>query len=336
MHAADIQPRHQAAVWSLDPSSYQRHSLHNSDRNFIESNCYIDIWIEVVHALNLEVYPFLAFTLASDFEDDQWTFYKPSFDDLNYLYGFNVQEMYLWGPLHQQILTQLQHGKIVLLEADSFFLPDTQETDYRKNHVKTTIAIESIDIEKKTLGYFHNAGYYHLFEEDFRGIFHLDKPKIDGYLPPYCELVRLDRINRHSPEELLARSQLLLRRYVGLKPAQNPILRFKESFHHHTLPLLIEQGLEAYHQYAFGSLRQMGSCYEFTAYYLRALEAADQTLDLENIAKRFDTISQIAKALILKGARMVNRKTAKDLSSDFDEMARCWDEAMTELSDRFA
>ena len=96
MHATDIESSHKAAIWGFDPSRYQRHTLHNSDRNFIESNCYIDIWVEIVHALNLDVYPFLAFTLATDFEDDQWTFYKPSFDDLNDLYGFNVQEMYLW------------------------------------------------------------------------------------------------------------------------------------------------------------------------------------------------------------------------------------------------
>jgi len=134
----------------------------------------------------------------------------------------------------------------------------------------------------------------------------------------------------------LAKSKLLLRRYLSLKAARNPILRFKERFQHQTLPYLIEQGLEAYHQYAFGALRQLGSGYEFTAYYLRALQSADPTLDLDAIALHFDTISQIAKALILKGARMVNRKAAKDVSADFDEMARCWDEAMAALSDRFA
>ena len=324
-----------ASVWNLDVEGYRPHELHRENRNFIESNCYIDIWVELIHALDMEVYPFLAFTLASDFEDDQWTFYKPSFDDLQTLYGISVQEMYLWGPLHHQIAKQLHHNKIVLLEADSFYLPDTQETDYKANHVKTTIAIESIDLDAKTMSYFHNAGYYALGNDDFDGIFHLAKPPIDGYLPPLSEIVKLNSLKRLTQAEYLAHAKALAKHYVALLPEVNPIRRFKDSFNAE-MEGLCEEGLEVYHQYAFGSLRQLGSCFEFSAYFLRRLQASDRQNHLDHVAAHFDQISSVAKALIMKGARMVNRKTLKDVSGDFDNMAQQWDAAMDALRDEFA
>ncbi len=66
-----------AAVLHLDAANYQRHALHAEDRAWVEKNCYIDIWIEVLHALGLDPLPVLPFTLTIDFETDQWTFFKP-------------------------------------------------------------------------------------------------------------------------------------------------------------------------------------------------------------------------------------------------------------------
>ena len=47
------------------------------------------------------------------------------------------------------------------------WLPDTSGTDYRRQHTKSTIVIDDIDVEQRRLGYFHNAGYYQLEGEDF-------------------------------------------------------------------------------------------------------------------------------------------------------------------------
>ena len=52
------------------------HSLHRSDRCWTETNCYVDVWIEVLHALGLDPTAAGAFTLSTDFEGDQWTFFK--------------------------------------------------------------------------------------------------------------------------------------------------------------------------------------------------------------------------------------------------------------------
>ena len=42
-----------------------------------EKNCYADLWIGFLHTLGLEPLAMLPFTVAVDFEGDQWTFFKP-------------------------------------------------------------------------------------------------------------------------------------------------------------------------------------------------------------------------------------------------------------------
>ena len=124
---------------SLDPARYQRHALHAEERDWVEKNCYIDIWIEVLHAHGLEPMAMLPFTVAVDFEGDQWTFFKPPHGELWDLYGVDVQEMTVWRPLLEHTVAQTAAGKLVSTEADAFFLPDTRGTDYRAQHTKTTI-----------------------------------------------------------------------------------------------------------------------------------------------------------------------------------------------------
>ena len=53
-----------AVLPGLDPATYQRHALHADDQVWVEKNCYIDIWIETVHALGLDPTAMLGFTVA--------------------------------------------------------------------------------------------------------------------------------------------------------------------------------------------------------------------------------------------------------------------------------
>ena len=41
-------------------------------------------------------------------------------------------------------------------------------SDYRTNHVKTSIVLVDIDVEKERLAYFHGPGYFEMQGEDFR------------------------------------------------------------------------------------------------------------------------------------------------------------------------
>src|SRR4029079_1878071 len=75
----------------LDPATYVPHRLHGADRLFAETNCYVDVWIELLHAHGLEPAAMLAFCAAIDWEGDQWTFFKPPHADLEALYGVEIE-----------------------------------------------------------------------------------------------------------------------------------------------------------------------------------------------------------------------------------------------------
>ncbi|HMJ15531.1 MAG TPA: DUF1839 family protein, partial [Polyangiaceae bacterium] len=106
------------------PELHQSHALHSGDRAWLETNCYVDLWIEVVHALGLDPHAALPFTLALDFEADQWLFYKQPTSDLYDLYGIDVQELAIWRSLLVHCSEQVARGRIVLVEVDAFHLPD--------------------------------------------------------------------------------------------------------------------------------------------------------------------------------------------------------------------
>src|SRR5438105_3304465 len=95
------------AIPGLDQTAYQPHALHREAVSWPETNCYVDMWIEVLHALRLDPAAMLSFTFLADFEGDQWTFLKPSADCLSMLYGIEVQELDIWDSLSKQVFEQL-------------------------------------------------------------------------------------------------------------------------------------------------------------------------------------------------------------------------------------
>ena len=315
-------------IWSLSADTYKNHTLHRIDRDWKESNCYIDVWIEVLHALGLNVYACLPFTLASDFEDDQWTFYKPPLTELRELYGLDVQELTLWRDLVSHCVDQTEARKLVLVEMDAFHLPDTKGTDYHEQHTKTSIAVASIDAEARTLGYFHNTGYWELAGGDFEGVFKTGELPED-YLPPYAEWIRLDRMVHRPEPELVAMSIELARHHLALAPSANPLHRFADRFPE-DLDWLLERDLDAYHMYVFAGVRQCGSSFDLAALYLQWLSARGYP-ELSGSAEHLARISTGCKALILKLARVVNRKKPKDLTGDIRGLADSWDAAMQGL-----
>ncbi len=322
--------RRVTALSGLDAADYRRHALHAPDRVWVEKNCYIDVWIELVHALGLEPLAMMPFTLAIDFEGDQWTFFKPPHGDLRSLYGLDVQELYIWRPLLDHALEHLAAGKFISTEADAFWLPDTAGTDYRRQHTKTTIVLGEIDVAARRLSYFHNAGYHALEGEDFARLFQLDVPPDPAFMPLYAELVRHDHSEKLAPQALRTASRQLLRREMTRRPKDNPVRKFQNRFSA-DLPWLIDQGLPVYHVWAFGTLRQLGAAAELSALYLRWLDPVPGS-PLEPAAAAFMQISSLSKAFILKAARAVNAKRNLDPSESFEPMAAAWDLATSVLS----
>ena len=315
--------RHQALV-DLSPSTYQPHALHREPCVWVEKNCYIDVWIELLNALRLEPNACMSFTLALDFEGDHWTFFKPPHAELRTLYGIDVQEMNEWRPLIEHAAEHLAAGKLISTEADAFWLPDTAGTDYRQQHSKTTILLNDLDLAHERLGYFHNAAYFELEGEDFRQLF--GREAVAGALPLYAELIRIDRLQRRPTPELANLSGQLLRQHLAWRPASNPVLRFAARFNA-DLAQLHARGLPHYHAWAFTTLRQLGAGFELASNHLRWL-APHGGADLTSAAERFDVIAQDCKALILKLARVVNAKRALDATEAFAPMAQAWDDGM--------
>jgi len=308
---------------SLDPDKYQRHALHAEERDWVEKNCYIDIWIEVLHAQGLEPLAMLPFTVAMDFEGDQWTFFKPPHGELWDLYGVDVQEMTVWRPLLEHVVLHTAAGKLVSTEADAFFLPDTRGTDYRAQHTKTTIVAVEIDVERRRLGYFHNAGYFTLEGDDFAGLFRLNAPRDPAFMPLFAEVIRTDRVRRATPEELRRQAAGLLRRHTARLPAANPVEAFAAGFAGE-LPRLQQEGLGYYHAYAFATVRQLGAAAELAALFLRWLTAEAPEARLTEAADAYTRVSSAMKALILKGARAVNAKRPTDFGPLFQPAIADW------------
>lgn len=308
------------AIPSFAAHDYQTHPLHGESQNWVEKNCYIDIWIEVLHALGCQPLAALGFTAALDFEGDSWTFFKPPHEDLHELFAVDVQEMNIWRPLVDHVAEHLSNGKLVSTEADSFWLPDTGGTDYRTNHVKTTIVIVEFDFQNQRLGYFHNAGYFQLTGEDFTQLFAREGREI---LPLFAELIRFENIKNHSESQLKSIARRLLKKHMARRPVINPVDNFKARFEG-DLSWLQNKGLETYHVWAFANFRQLGAAMELLARHIEWLE-----IDEEVIAD-FDQISQTAKACILKGARAVSTGKPMDTAL-FDVMSEAWQRGMNSL-----
>jgi hypothetical protein len=320
-------------VWDLDAGAYARHALHRGDRAWPEANCYVDLWVELLHAAGAEPLAALPFTLGIDVQGDQWTFFKFPAADLELLYGVDVFELNVWRPLPVHISEQLVQGRPVIVEVDAFHLPDTAGTSYRLEHVKTSIGIQALDTNACRLGYFHNAGYYELEKEDFAGVFRLEGRAHPTYLPPYVEVARLDTRPKQSGRALLDASLGVLRAHLARRPTVNPFRRYAVRFPADLESLACEP-IGRFHSYAFATLRQCGAAFELAAAYLRWLEAVGER-GLNSVAAGCDLIATTSKTLQFKAARAVSVRRPFDASPLFETMAGAWDDTMASLVHRY-
>ncbi|HET9932840.1 MAG TPA: DUF1839 family protein [Polyangiaceae bacterium] len=316
-----------AVIPGLDATSYQRHALHAEERVWVEKNCYIDVWIELVHALGCDPVAMLGVVAALDFEGDQWTFFKPSHGEIHELYGLDVQELNVWRTLLEHVVEHVPQGKLISTEADAFWLPDTSGTDYQRQHTKTTIVVNEIDVARERLGYFHNAGYYTLEGEDFRRTFRVGAPHDPSFMPLFAETVQTRRLVRRTPVELRELARRFLVTHLLRRPVDNPVERFAARLAA-DLPLITERGLAHYHAWAFATIRQLGAAFELLAQHLLWLD--DDAF--ESATAEFSQIASGAKVLILKGARAVNSRRNVDLSSQFAELSNAWTNGMAALT----
>lgn len=316
---------------ALNAETYVPHPLHSSQRIWPETNCYVDLWIELLSSSGLPPEAMLGFTLTQDFEGDQFTFFKVPLEDLEALYGIRVTELAIFDRLENHITTQLQRGRICLIEMDSFYMPDTQGVGYRKEHGKTTVAINRMNLENRKLDYFHNGGYFTLEGDDFSGIFQHHLTNTDLPFLPYTEFAKFLDVSLAEPD-IRKVAQGLLSPHFARRPKHNPIRAFADVFPAQ-VERLADRPFEFFHKYAFNTLRQFGANFELTASHLEWLGGESRFGDAGLHALR---ISEVAKTVQFQLARAIARRKFDTLATALDPAIAAWDAMMSTLATSLA
>ncbi len=302
------------------------HALHDPARHWPETNCYVDLWIELLDWLGYPPEAALAFTVAQAFEGDQLTFFKVPQEDLRVLYGLQVAEVSIHDTLERHLETWIRRGAVLLVEVDAFYLPDTAATSYRREHAKTTIGIHAIDAQARSASYFHNASHALLDGQDYAGALRL-LPALAAQpdlLPPYVESVQRSAAPLEA-EPRRAASLALLRRHLSRRPTHNPFSAWRAAFDEQLQELLSRPA--RYHAYAFNFTRQGGANFELLASYADWLDAGA----LGDVAAWCRDIAATSKVLQFRLARAVARGRPDACDDCFDRLEHSYRHAIERL-----
>ncbi|MFV0279205.1 MAG: DUF1839 family protein [Rhodoblastus sp.] len=322
-------PSESAFAPHINPDAYKSSALHDPARDWPQTNCYIDLWIEAVFSRKLSPEAMLGCTATLDFEGDQFTFFKPSFDDLESLYGFSIRELSIYDDVAGHLVEQCARGRLVLMEADAFHLPDTRGVSYGLESSKTTIGVNRIDPDARRIEFFHNEGYFCAQEADYDGIVAFGAADGRLKLPPYAEILKAD-FPALDARDARIHARKLLSRHLARRPVRNPIGAFAAR-----LPQLIERAAarepEFFHKLAFNSLRQLGANFELMGSCLAWLGERDEfAAEIENCA----AISSGAKAAQFLLARAIVRNKSVGLDAPLAALCETYDRLFDGLARR--
>ena len=305
-----------------DPATYQPHAIHSGERNYLETNCFTDIISELLHAHGDEPLASFGSFVRMDFENDQWTFFKPRPEDMELLYGLDIHEIQPYRSIPLQIAEQLGLGRTMTIELDGWYLPDTAATSYRAGHVKTGVIAEAIDVGAERFRYFHNASLYELGGEDYRGAFRLGDAWSADVLPPYTELIRFDAGPPIRGADLRQTARRLLRGHLDRVPPGNPFDRFGGRLAS-DLPALLAGDAALYHAFTFATFRMAGAGFELLGSHVDWLLGPD------------GAPASAAMARIVEGCKVLGFKLARrrpfDPTDAMGALGEAWTEALTSL-----
>lgn len=326
----------------LRADTFTPHPLHRDDRVWTQTNCYLDIWIEIAAALGLPPEPLGVCAYSAGTVPGAWAFLKAQTDDLRDLYGIEVAEINLWRTVEEHVLDHLGAGELLTVESDAYYLPDTDGVSYGTERVKTTIVPVRVDPEARAMTYFHNSGLYALHGQDYDGALALrDLPTCAPQ--PYVERVRLDGLVRDEAE-IRRRATALAARHLARRPAGNPVADLCDSVRE-VAPTLPDRGFAFFHLYSFTATRQLGLTAQAAADATRWLAdgAADgddpdrdsqpglDADELRTAADDFDVVSQEMKNLQFALARITGGR-ARDLEPTLQRATERWGSAIDRVA----
>ena len=322
-------PSERAFAANADARSWRSSPLHDPARDWPQTNCYVDLWIEALHARGMQPEAMLGFTATLDFEGDQFTFFKPPLEDIETLYGFAVRELALYDDTANHIAEQVARARLVMIEADAFFLPDTRGVSYGLEHSKTTIGVNRIDPAARTIDYFHNDGFFRAHGADYDGLIAFGAENGRQTLPPYAEIVKAD-FSGLAPDALRRTARAQFARHLARMPQRNPV----EAFAHRLSWLMDRIGArepEFFHKFAFNTLRQLGANFELMSSFLTYVGEGDE------FAREVETckvISAGAKSFQFLLARAIMRRKAVGLDAPLAALCEAHDALSSGLAQR--
>jgi Domain of unknown function (DUF1839) len=310
------------SLFGHDPATYRPHAIHSGSRNYIETNCFTDMVAEMLHARGDEPLAVFGSFVRGDFENDQWTFFKPLAVDLELLFGVDIHEVQPYRPIPQQIAEVIAVGRTMTIELDAWHMPDTAATTYGTAHVKTGVIAEAIDVPGERFRYYHNASLYELSGKDFRGVFRTGGEWSGDVLPPYTELIRFDVGPRLRGPELRAAARELLAGHLARVVPGNPFDRFKDRFAA-DLPGLLAGDAALYHAFTFATFRMAGAGFELLASEVEWLLGDEGS-------RATAAMSRIVDGCKVLGFKLARRR-AFDPTEAMDALSAAWAEAMETL-----
>ena len=236
------EPRRRPAA--LDAATYQRHALHAEDRVWVEKNCYVDIWIEVLHALGLRAAGDAAVRRrASTSKAISGRSSSRRTTSCCDLYGVDVQELNVWRPLLEHARraprrrqADLDRGRRVLAARHRGHRLPARSTPRRRSSSRTSISTSSGSATSTTPATTRSRA------RTSRRLFRVGAAPDPTFMPLFAELVRIDRVVKRPAAELRAMSRALLARHLARRPADNPVRALRRSASRRDLPGLTDEG----------------------------------------------------------------------------------------------
>lgn len=303
---------------ALSAEGFRAHPLHQDESVWSNTNCYLDVWIELLHGMGRRPEPLFAVAVAAETQVEQFEFLKVDHRDLEEVHGLRVGEYDVWKSLLEHVLAQMTAGNLMIVEADAHWLPDTRGISYGIEHTKTSIVPLRVDPQQRHLVYLHNEGLHELRGEDFDYV--LGPQRCQGIVPaPYVELVRLDRLSPANDDDARAHTARLLRHHILRATAQNPAADLMEVLRSR-FDWLAQTGMDGYHALCFETTRQLGVVSMLAAEAVR-FSAVEQ---IQPAAEAYLTVSKEAKALQFQLARVARGRKSASLETTMTTITEQW------------